>query len=105
MYSFSPGVAWAGFNLAAGNFIYDSVTPQRRSLCVAYQGVINGIAVFIGATFGGLIATHVNVGINILLFVFFVSAVLRFLFSVFMLPGIKEVRKMKNGRIAHPNGK
>jgi len=93
------GLTWAGFNLAAGNFVYDTVTPQRRSLCVAYQNVINGLAVFSGATIGGLIATHVNVGINVLLFVFFISGILRFIFSVFMLPQIKEVKKLANGTI------
>ena len=93
------GLTWAGFNLAAGNFVYDTVTPQRRSLCVAYQNVINGLAVFSGATIGGLLATHVNVGINVLLFVFFISGILRFIFSVFMLPQIKEVKKLANGTI------
>ena len=35
------GIAWAGFNLASGNFIYDSVTPKRRGLAVSYYNVLN----------------------------------------------------------------
>jgi len=38
------GIGWAAFNLAASNFIYDSVTPQRRGICVAYYNLLNGIA-------------------------------------------------------------
>src|SRR4030042_4104281 len=36
------GVGWAGFNLAAGNFIYDSVSPEKRGLAVSYHNLLYG---------------------------------------------------------------
>ena len=90
------GVVWGGFNLAASNFIYDAVTKQRRGICFAYFGALNGIGVFLGATLGGLIATYVRVGfMSILLFLFLVSGLLRLLISLIMLPRLREVRKVK----------
>ncbi len=37
------GTAWAGFNLAVSNYIYDNVTPQKRGLCVSYNNLLHGI--------------------------------------------------------------
>jgi MFS family permease len=99
------GIAWAGFNLAAGNFVYDTTTPQRRSLCVAYQNVINGLAVFAGATLGGFLATHVTSGMKTFMFIFLISGILRFLFSVFMLPALRDVKRLRDGRIVFVHSK
>jgi MFS family permease len=87
------GFGWGAFNLAASNFIYDAVTPQRRAICVAYYTVINGVCIFLGAFMGGLFAEYISVGwINTLLLIFVISAILRALISIIMLPTIKEVR-------------
>ena len=51
------GFAWAGFNLSAGNFIYDAVTRQRMAICVSYFNILNGIGAFMGATLGGIISS------------------------------------------------
>jgi len=50
------GFMWSGFNLSASNFIYDAVTPQKRTRCIAYFNVINGVAIFAGAATGGLLS-------------------------------------------------
>lgn len=52
------GVAWAGFGLAAGNFLYDVVPPERRAAYSAVHQTISNTAVFGGALLGGLLATH-----------------------------------------------
>ncbi len=89
------GFFWAGFNLASTNFIYDAVSRQRRGICFAYFGALNGIGIFVGATLGGLFATYINVGfMPTLLFLFLISGVLRLAVSVVMLPKLKEVRKV-----------
>ncbi len=36
------GIAWAGFNLCSLNFIYDAVTPAKRTRCIAYFYFFNG---------------------------------------------------------------
>ena len=90
------GIAWAGFNLAAGNFIYDSVTPQKRGLAVSYYNILGGIGIFLGATIGGIIAKYVHINfMNIILFIFLISAVARALVNLIMLPKIGEIRKVK----------
>jgi MFS family permease len=53
------GVFWAGFNLAAANFVFDAVTPPKRARCIAYQSIINGVFVVSGSMSGALIATHI----------------------------------------------
>ena len=91
------GIIWAGFNLCAKNFIYDAVTPQKLALCISYYNILSGIGVFIGATIGGTIASmNFNIfGIGPILFVFLLSALIRILSYVALMPKIKEVRGVK----------
>jgi len=52
------GVAWAGFSLAAGNFLYDVVPPEKRAAYSAVHQTLSNTAIFGGALIGGLLATH-----------------------------------------------
>ena len=52
------GFSWSGVTLSAGNFIYDAVTPQKRVRCIAYFNVINGLALFLGSSLGGFLASR-----------------------------------------------
>jgi len=91
------GLIWAGFNLSAGNFIYDAVTRQRVAICVSYFNIIAGIGVVFGSLFGGLVAS-LNIpffGLDILLFIFLLSGVTRFIVYLAMSSGIHEVRKVQ----------
>ncbi|PIN90549.1 hypothetical protein COU57_03350 [Candidatus Pacearchaeota archaeon CG10_big_fil_rev_8_21_14_0_10_32_14] len=92
----ASGIGWAAFNLGASNFIYDSVTPQRRGLCVSYYNMINGISIFIGAMAGGLVAQYVHLSfMNVFLFIFLISGIGRAIVSLTMLRKIKEVRTIE----------
>jgi MFS family permease len=88
------GLAWAGFNLAAVNFIYDSMDRQQSVLGFSYFNILNGIGVILGAALGGLIASfEINLWVfNSILIVFALSFILRFLAVVIFIPQIKEVR-------------
>lgn len=92
------GIIWAGFNLAVGNFIYDTVTRQRLGLCVAYFNMLNGLGSFIGAMLGSLLASlNINLfGLPSLLLVFLVSALMRFFLFVLVSPKVHEVREVPN---------
>jgi MFS family permease len=35
------GFVWAGFEFAAGSFIYHAVTPQRTAICASYLSILN----------------------------------------------------------------
>lgn len=88
------GMAWAGFNLAAGNFIYDCVTPQKRGLAVSYYNILNGIGVFLGAGLGAILIKTLSITfIDKFSFVFLISGFARLVSGLIMLPYIKEVRK------------
>jgi len=102
------GVLWAGFNLAAANFVFDAVTPAKRARCVAYQAIINGVLVAVGSLIGGLLATHIpdtltaHLGFFVvpspLLSLFLLSGFLRLLVMALLYPGFKEVRVVQRIR-------
>ncbi|PIN77522.1 hypothetical protein COV15_01890 [Candidatus Woesearchaeota archaeon CG10_big_fil_rev_8_21_14_0_10_34_12] len=93
------GFSWAAFNLGVSNFIYDSVSPQRRGICVAYFNVIAGFGTFLGASIGGFLAYYLTISfMNILLFIFLASSILRLTVTLAFLPLVKEVRKVKKLR-------
>lgn len=87
------GVAWGGFNLAASNYIFDCVTPQKRGLALSYADLLNGIGVFIGGITGTVLVLILKINfINIFLFIFIISGVCRLIIGLIMLPKIKEVK-------------
>jgi len=94
--NFFMGYAWAGFNMAAGNFVFEAATPQRRGICSAYSSVMNGFAVFIGATIGSILVSKVNIPIiNVIMFVSLISGIARLSVFLFMRKSIKEIREVK----------
>ncbi len=87
------GIAWAGFELATGNYIYDAVTPQKRALAVSYFNLFRGIGVFVGAGIGALLIEYIAIDfMNIIFFIFIISGITRIIAGLIMLPYIKEVR-------------
>jgi len=89
------GITWAGFNLAAGTFHYETITKERMSLCIAYSSILNGVAIFLGAIIGGLIASLNISFMNIYLFIFLISGIARIIVISALFPLIKEVRSVK----------
>ncbi|MFW5847231.1 MAG: MFS transporter, partial [Nanoarchaeota archaeon] len=91
---FIAGVAWAGFNLASGNFLYDNLNIENRGEMVSYYNVLNGLGIFFGAGFGALLIRFVSLDfIEPLFFIFIISTIARFLVITIILSKIKEVRK------------
>jgi MFS family permease len=90
------GYIWTGFNLASGNFIYDVATPAKRTRCVAYYGVTNGIAVCLGCLAGGYLLPHLpplTIGVTSrILTLMLISAILRATVLVFFVNSFREVR-------------
>jgi MFS family permease len=105
---FYSGIFWAGFTLAAANFVFDAVTPPKRARCVAYQSIINGSLVFLGAIVGGFVARHVpddivsHLGLWVphspFIALFVLSGVLRAGVMLFLFPAFKEVRQVESIR-------
>jgi MFS family permease len=88
------GIVWAGFDLSAFNFVFDTTTPQKRARCISYYNIINGIMIFLGATIGSLIIRYNQIFWTKYYLVFLISAALRYGVSIFLLPKLKEARKV-----------
>jgi len=99
------GLSWAGFALGANNFLYDLITPQKRATYLALHNMIAGVGIFCGALLGGYLGVAFaspaelfggSTGwISPLLGVFAVSAVMRTIVLMILLPKIKEVRRVR----------
>jgi MFS family permease len=90
------GVAWAGFNLASGNFIYDNVSNQKRGVAISYFHMLHGIGLFLGAGLGALLIKFITIdSIEPLLIIFFLGAIVRMVVVFFGVTKIKEVKKTK----------
>jgi MFS family permease len=93
------GFLWAGFNLCTVNYIFDAVSPEKRTRCLAYFSVVNGLGLALGALCGGALVNDLPplFGYQILS-LFLVSTFCRFLVSCFFIRLVKEVRKAEPAR-------
>ena len=88
------GISWAGFNLAATNFIYDNVKAAKRGLAVSYYNMLVGIGVFLGAGLGALLIKYLNTTfIEPIILIFLIGTAARMIVSFFGITKIKEIRK------------
>jgi len=97
------GFMWAGFNLCASNFIYDSVRREKRTRCIAYFNTLNGLGLCAGALIGGYIQHWLPplFGYNILTLLV-ISSFMRLCAALTIPRFLKEVRpvtKIKSNRI------
>jgi MFS family permease len=90
------GFAWAGFEIASMNFIFDTTSHEKRATCVAYYNVLNGFAIIGGALFGIWIVKYNHLFWSAYISVFVVSFVFRYLASFMFIHKLREVRPVKN---------
>lgn len=90
------GTIWSGFNLAAGNFIYDAVTKERITICASYFNIINAFWNLIGSLIGGYLSSKgVTIGsMHPIIFLFILSGIARIIVYFIMSGKIKEVREI-----------
>ncbi len=88
------GLGWTAFNLAASNFIYDSVPAHKRGFYVAYYNFLVGIGILAGGLTGSFL---INIFPDVIMsfkFVFLMSGIVRLAVVAILLPKIKEIRKI-----------
>ncbi len=98
------GFVWAGYNLAASNFLFDSVSPSKRARCAAYQSLVSATLVLCGSLAGGYSATHLEQWMtgrhwptaSALETIFFASGLIRLIAAATLLPRFKEVREVQH---------
>lgn len=98
------GLAWAGFSLSAGNFLYDLVPSPKRATFIAYHNVLANLGVFCGALLGGYLGMTLPKDITLfghdyswhsaLLDVFLLSSLGRMLVALIFIPLLREVREV-----------
>ncbi len=106
----SLGFAWGGFLVSVSNYIYDSVTPEKRARCSAYSDFFKGVGMFLGIMSGALLISKHDLILNLLSHnnllmglsksvfsskysvVFLASGVLRMATTLFFINRIKETR-------------
>jgi len=96
------GFAWSGFHLATFNFVFDTVSRSKRVRCVSYYNVLNGVAIFFGASLGGFLLRFGTIFWSKIYLLMIVSGICRFVTSLMMLPRIKEVkwvRRISEGKL------
>jgi len=100
------GIANAASGIANANFVYDSVSQQKRGTCVAYTNILVGVGVFIGSILGGFLLKYLkfnSFGLNAFLIVFTLAAVARLIVGLIFLPSIKEVKKVSKLHLEIPH--
>ncbi len=92
---FFSGFVWAGFDLSTGTFAYYAVTKERLPLCSTYMNVLISIGSFFGALLGGIISSSPGLifGISAFLFIFLLSAIMRFIVIQSLVSKLKETKK------------
>jgi len=90
------GFAWAGFDLATFNYIFDSTKPRKRATCVMYNNFLNGVGILAGSLVGAFLVKHINLFWSVYIFVFLLSGILRFIVSLVFVPRIKEIRNVQH---------
>lgn len=105
VFQFIGGIAWAGFSLAAGNFLYDVVPPEKRAAYSAVHQTLSNSAIFGGALIGGFLATQaphaLHWGDHAITFTsglwaaLTLSSVVRALVIAIFLPRLRETRLVR----------
>jgi len=87
------GLANSAFLMGVTNFTYESVSPQKRGLCIAYSSVLAGLGVFFGGLLGGFLIQYLPFDFILPIHaVFILSTLLMIMASLFFLPQIKDKR-------------
>lgn len=99
------GLAWAGFSLSAGNYLYDLIPGAKRATLMAFHNVLASIGIFCGALLGGWLGTHLPAQVTLfgetfewfsaLYGVFLASTLARFAVAALFLPRLKEMRAVR----------
>lgn len=85
------GIVWAGYDVTVFNVFLDLTTPSKRAVQTATYSIITSVPLIVAPILGGFIADNMTLVLTGIPLVFAVSAVLRFLSSLFLI-GIREHR-------------
>lgn len=98
------GIANACLAIAVTDFVLDSTSQRHRGICISYTNILTGVGIFIGALLGGFLIKYVEFGVlKQFMLVFLISGITRFAVSIFILPQVKEIRRVKQIHLTIPS--
>ncbi|MCF7827113.1 MAG: MFS transporter [Candidatus Marinimicrobia bacterium] len=94
------GLAWSGYNLSLGNYVYDAIDPHNRLRMTSYHNVFKGIGLVTGGLLAGVFSSIpvADSGIfnflfpNGILVCFLFSTIARMMIIKIFMPRIREIR-------------
>ncbi len=89
------GLAWAGFDIAALNFAYDTMARERVTRYTSYLAFLRGTAILAGSVAGGWLMSHLRLEGSPYLAIFAVSALARLVLACPWLLVLKEERPVE----------
>jgi MFS family permease len=90
------GAVWAAFNLSTSSFLFDATAKEERVKYIAYYNFLTGIAIFLGATLGGVLIHRYPVWIvSAIPYVFLTTGILRFLVTSIFIRKVQEARMIE----------
>lgn len=99
------GLAWAGFSLSSGNYLYELVPSHKRSTFMAIHNVFTNVGIFAGALLGAYLGSVLPASItlwehsftwgSVFYGVFLFSSAGRFITALLFLPHLKEMRDVR----------
>lgn len=97
------GIVWAGFDLCTPNFIFQTVSPEKRLKYIVFHKALSMAAMSLGSLTAVLLLSHINpiLGSSVLA-MFLLSGILRFVVAVTMLPRVRDLRRNSQTRPEEP---
>jgi len=90
------GAVWAAFNLSTSSFLFDATAKDERVKYIAYYNFVAGVAVFLGATLGGVLIKVYPVWIiSAIPVIFLTTGILRFLATAIFIKKVQEARMIE----------
>ncbi|MFH2204383.1 MAG: MFS transporter [Elusimicrobiota bacterium] len=96
------GFAWAAYGMGTGTFLYDAVSPEKRTRCAAYFAATIGLAQCLGAVTGGWLYENLPaVGGSSFYPLLVLSAAGRLAAALVFIYSVSEVRPVPRPRRRH----
>lgn len=87
------GIAWAGYNLCAGLFVYDAAPQENRTRYIALFGALGAVGATVGSLLGGNLGPHLpRINGSYFVTLFLLSGIARLAVVIGLFRHIHEVR-------------
>lgn len=102
LFELFSGFAWAAYGMGTSTFLYDAVSPEKRTRCAAYFAATAGLAQCLGALTGGWLYENLPpLGGSSFYPLLIISAAGRLAAAILFAVSVREVRPVPQFRPRH----